>query len=156
MNSMNREQTIVFDNLVKAHHSKQIAVDLYYALNGSAPHRALLDGMDMTTKSKDVYFITDGEYVKVGMANDVRVRLNQMQTGNPKQLKIATVIEYGDAEMEHHLHTRYAKQHVRGEWYKLSKEMLEDIKYFILSHYYRTGENNSEITAIHEQTRLLA
>lgn len=152
---MTKEQSIVLSNLRKAH-GKQVAFDLYHALNGSAPSRHELKDLKITTKSQDVYLITDGEYVKVGIAKNVQNRRNELQTSNPKTLRIAATIEYGGIELEHKLHTKYAKYHARGEWFKLSKEIIEDIKFFVMSHYLRTGILNYECATVYHQTKLIA
>jgi len=70
-----------------------------------------------------IYIITDGENFKVGVTkNDPLKRLKQLQTGNPKILRIARTFKLPSdkvysLEREAHkaIQRRYAK---RGEWFK--------------------------------------
>ena len=57
---------------------------------------------------------------KIGIANDVRSRLAQLQTGNPFPLKVVLCFEFGNASpIEQSLHQKFsAKRHV-GEWFEL-------------------------------------
>lgn len=76
----------------------------------------------------DLYFITDGEYVKIGRANNVYKRLAQLQTGNPKALWVLAVIK--DKGMnESWVHKTLSQYRVSNEWYILN----ENVKSFIKS-----------------------
>ena len=82
-----------------------------------------MGGNNMTS----VYFITDGEFIKIGIAKDVKSRLKALQTGNPKELFILKTIEYGDGEVyyqESMFHNKFAKTRAVGEWFSMSKELL--------------------------------
>ena len=67
---------------------------------------------------QNIYFITDREYVKIGIANDVHKRLKQLQTGNPKQLELLFFIK-GELETELFLHNYYKEYKVKNEWFDL-------------------------------------
>lgn len=71
-----------------------------------------------------VYFITDGEFIKIGKANNPNQRLSELQTGNPKSLWIVKQIK-GDEKQERMLHQIFKTWHYRGEWFKASPEMLK-------------------------------
>lgn len=77
-----------------------------------------------------IYFITDGEYVKIGFTSgsDVDNRLNALQIGNARKLTLLATIE-GGRESELALHSVFEGLRVRGEWFKLTlpDEMIEDI-----------------------------
>lgn len=74
-----------------------------------------------------IYFIADGEYVKVGYTDEsVSSRLSSLQTGNPRELKILGVIE-GDYVVENTLHNRFIPWHVRGEWFALTDDLHANI-----------------------------
>lgn len=70
-----------------------------------------------------VYFISDGEHVKIGVAHDPTERLQALQTANPKDLELLTTVEFeskGEAHSaEKMLHRRLAGHHIRGEWFRL-------------------------------------
>ena len=71
----------------------------------------------------NVYFISDGEFVKIGKANNVQVRLSQFQTASPRPLKVLKVIECKDSkdayELEKFLHQAFSEHHIRNEWFDI-------------------------------------
>lgn len=70
-----------------------------------------------------VYFIQDGEFVKIGAtSNGARPdkRLDALQTGNPRELTLRCVIA-GDLERAFHNHFRLLR--VRGEWFRIDDEL---------------------------------
>jgi hypothetical protein len=83
------------------------------------------------------YFITDGTgQVKIGRAANTLTRLRQLQTGNPRQLRVALALPLGYEFLgnmksgewdEAALHRRFSRERVRGEWFRFS----DDIKQFI-------------------------
>ena len=72
-----------------------------------------------------VYFITDGDYVKIGKSENPNARLTEVQCGNPHELKIAHKIMCNNSEsafdLERHLQSKYWDFHVRGEWFRADK-----------------------------------
>lgn len=70
-----------------------------------------------------VYFISDGEFVKIGKADNVEKRLKTLQTGNPKPLKILKTIPCNSAkeayDLEFFFHALLKDHKSNGEWYKL-------------------------------------
>jgi predicted GIY-YIG superfamily endonuclease len=72
----------------------------------------------------NVYFIRAGEHgaIKIGVAKNVKARLDQLQTGNHQDLQIIHVIEAkGEAHafnLEAELHNIYKHENIRGEWFK--------------------------------------
>lgn len=73
-----------------------------------------------------VYFITDGEYVKIGKADNPFQRLKDLQVSNVKILKIICLIP-GGSEMEQRLHRYFSDCKIRGEWFTTNDFMLEFI-----------------------------
>lgn len=67
-----------------------------------------------------IYYISDGEYVKIGYTGGgeyaVKVRLSQCQVGNARRLALAGYHE-GGREVERALHLTLKALHVRGEWF---------------------------------------
>lgn len=77
--------------------------------------------------SQYVYIIKCGQsrYYKIGRAADYQQRLQDLQVGNPEELKFEYVIETDDAQgLENDLHDMLYESHVRGEWYVLRKREL--------------------------------
>ena len=74
-----------------------------------------------------VYFITDGRYTKIGVTEDPKKRLKELQTGNPFKLSLAKVID-GSYEEEKQLHDMLHLYQINGEWYdfnELNDEVIE-------------------------------
>lgn len=65
-----------------------------------------------------VYFIADGEFVKIGAAVDARKRMADLQVANPRPLKLLFVLDGGYAE-EDRLHVRFSDYHERGDWFRI-------------------------------------
>lgn len=74
-------------------------------------------------KKYHLYAIGDGECVKLGVSTDVGKRLNSMQTGHPKKLKVLWKFFVGRErapafKAEKKLHKYCKKFKLRGEWFK--------------------------------------
>lgn len=83
-----------------------------------------------------VYCITDGTNIKIGKANNVSTRLNQLQVGNSSRLVVLGVIECEDEPtaycVEKELHCLYIDKKVIGEWFNIPyKDITEIDKRFI-------------------------
>lgn len=81
---------------------------------------------DFTPPSAYVYFIADGHgYVKIGMANDIRARLDALQTANPHKLELYVGLKIPNGKMsearkiEKQLHKMFEADRIRGEWFKM-------------------------------------
>ena len=72
-----------------------------------------------------VYFVQAGEGgpVKIGCSDEHKKRLRRLQSLNHAELKIIRVVE-GDRETERWFHKQFVKNHIRGEWFAFSEEML--------------------------------
>lgn len=74
-----------------------------------------------------VYFVSDGESIKIGRAVNVLNRLRAMQSGSAKPLTVlATFLT--DNSIESELHRRFKAAHVKGEWYRPAPELLAFIE----------------------------
>lgn len=105
---------------------KQRYTNLGYFETREKAERFLLSELGVETGS-NVYFISDGDYIKIGKANNPEKRLVQLQTGNPKTLKLLNVIECKTEkeafELEAFLHTILQSTHQTGEWFHLPVEV---------------------------------
>jgi hypothetical protein len=54
--------------------------------------------------------------IKVGTAMDVKVRMAELQTGNPRPLRLRTVL-LGSYDFEHALHEELSRHRLIGEWF---------------------------------------
>lgn len=73
-----------------------------------------------------VYLISNGPYVKIGVAKSVRRRLAALQTASAAKLTLLGVLP-GGRLLEQNLHARYASKRVQGEWFALTQEDLGDL-----------------------------
>ena len=74
-----------------------------------------------------LYLIKCQQYYKIGVANDVESRLAQLSTGNPFPLEVMAVYGYVNAELvERAVHQRFVNLRVRGEWFGLNENDLDD------------------------------
>jgi hypothetical protein len=74
-----------------------------------------------------VYFIGDGDAIKIGKANDVKTRLSSLRTGTHKTLTCLGVTK-GGRRKERELHRQFEQHHIAGEWFKDCPEIRAYIK----------------------------
>lgn len=80
-----------------------------------------------------IYFIADGDYVKIGKAGNVNERLRTLQTGNPRTLALLKVVDcsklndnYTDYDVETELHAYFNADRISNantitsEWFPRS------------------------------------
>lgn len=88
----------------------------------------------------NIYLISDGEHTKIWATTyNITKRLNELQTGNSKLLKIIWFYEVKNKiSTESFLHEKHQEKHILWEWYKLWNEDIKDImdhKYDIINEY---------------------
>jgi hypothetical protein len=68
----------------------------------------------------NIYLISAGEHVKIGVAKDVKKRLAGLQTGNPVQLEVLTSYapKVDPYLLEKLLHEHFKDIRMSGEWFK--------------------------------------
>ena len=73
---------------------------------------------------KLIYFIREegSNYVKIGSSCNPERRIEDIQTSNPRKLELVRMIDGGD-RAETILHSIFKKDRVRGEWFRISKEL---------------------------------
>lgn len=75
-----------------------------------------------------VYFITDGEYVKIGIAASLPNRMKQLQTGNARKLKAIYIInaetQIDALKIEGELHKEFKEKQCIGEWFNIKEESI--------------------------------
>ena len=79
-----------------------------------------------TEKICFVYFISDGSYIKIGVAENIQKRIKELQIGNPKKLFLVEYLEFNYKEQayfaEKHLHQMFAKERMSGEWFNVADD----------------------------------
>lgn len=72
-----------------------------------------------------LYLIRSQSFYKIGIANDVKSRLSQLQTGNPFPLELVACYDFEDAApVERVLHMKFDSCRGRGEWFTLDDEKI--------------------------------
>lgn len=76
-----------------------------------------------------VYLIrnTVTKRIKIGTTRNITSRLQNLQTGNEAKLQVEAQCG-GDTTYERQLHKRFAKQRVRGEWFTLTEDEIQQLK----------------------------
>lgn len=76
-----------------------------------------------------IYFISDGEYIKIGYTKgDPKDRLASLQSGNARQLTLVSTIS-GNITKKQTLHQRFHHLKARGEWFQLTEEIEKFINF---------------------------
>jgi predicted HicB family RNase H-like nuclease len=73
--------------------------------------------------------------VKIGYTKDVASRLADLQLGNPHNVTLLGVIEDATPSLERTLHKKFASDHHKGEWFRLTG----DISKYIEAHCTKDG-----------------
>jgi len=73
-----------------------------------------------------VYFIRDGEYMKIGYSTDVQQRMKSLITANPRDIELIAVFP-GSTKTERELHSAFAYCRHRGEWFHIDPKMYDII-----------------------------
>lgn len=75
-----------------------------------------------------LYIVKSKGFHKIGITQDFKARLGQLQTANPFKIEGVCLFEFGDAlPIERSLHQKYASKRASGEWFSLSDADIEDI-----------------------------
>lgn len=73
-----------------------------------------------------VYFVTDGEAIKIGHANNINRRIAELQTSQHFPLYFIGGLSGGEHE-ERLLHRRFALLRIRGEWFEIHPDIFNFI-----------------------------
>lgn len=79
--------------------------------------------------SGSVYFVTDGDAIKIGFAKNLRERLRLLQVSHHFPLFLIAAIS-GTRNDEAMLHGRFSDLRLRGEWFQISSKITHAIGEF--------------------------
>ena len=100
-----------------------VVVDIESIFDAQAIESSISDYCEWDSPKAYVYFITDGRYVKVGKATNIKTRLSDLQVSNPRPLTCIAIIPCTDIkaahQAEHILHRRFTKYRMGGEWFDI-------------------------------------
>ena len=88
--------------------------------------RIIANVKDDKQKQKGVYLIDDGEFVKIGVAQNLEKRLNDIQVSNPRKIHVIAYTKFKNAyKIESILHKKFKDKNVSGEWFDILDEIKE-------------------------------
>ena len=91
-------------------------------------HLATITGTKARTISTHIYVVQCNEFIKVGIASNVSLRLSELQVGNPYPIQLIGHWAALDAiKEEEMIHSHLGPYRVRGEWFKLPKSLMDNI-----------------------------
>ena len=86
-----------------------------------------------------IYVITDGEFYKVGIAQNLKQRLSGLQNGNPRPLEVVCTFD-GDRDLEGRIHNTLPHRRPYGrEWFRHSGALQRVIDIVRDHHQGRAG-----------------
>lgn len=74
-----------------------------------------------------IYFLECGDFIKIGWSQNAKARINSIQHTIPFDIRVLC-ISYGDVTFEKSLHAKFAHLRFRGEWFRKSQEIYDEIK----------------------------
>lgn len=91
--------------------------------------RRIHEGASQAIDTRYVYFIqsTHGGLIKIGVAEDIDVRLAAMQRMCPVPLRVLGQVPDGGQEHEQRLHAHFAAARRHGEWFEPVPELTDYI-----------------------------
>lgn len=76
-----------------------------------------------------IYFIQagNGGPIKIGYSKSPKLRLKELQTGNPDLLKVLSIID-GSIAKEKEIHKKFSQFNIKNEWFFPAKALLDYIE----------------------------
>lgn len=91
------------------------------ALAEPEPQPELADPID-PPEQPGVYFVLQGEFIKIGVASNIRKRLKSAGTFAPCEMKLLAW-QRGGRKEEQDLHAQFHSLRARGEWFRFEGEL---------------------------------
>ena len=88
--------------------------------------RKILDDMTWASRRNRpgfVYFVSNGEAIKIGFAQSVERRIAELQISSSARLELLAVVS-GDERLEASYHKQFAALRVSGEWFAKDDRLL--------------------------------
>lgn len=85
--------------------------------------------MDTITRcaTSVVYFIRCCDFIKIGKAVNIEMRMSELQVGNPFPLTLLGTIPGGYDE-EKNYHAIFCEARHRGEWFRITPELVDGLR----------------------------
>lgn len=81
---------------------------------GSSPPRPAQPG--------DIYFVSSGQFIKIGYTTDIVARIRTLQNGSPSRLVLLGIMP-GTMREEAALHAKFTNAKVHGEWFRATSRL---------------------------------
>lgn len=65
----------------------------------------------------NIYFLSDGNNIKIGKSKNLNIRKNQLQIGNANNLRLLYILENVEDYTEKQIHDLCNLYNIRGEWF---------------------------------------
>ena len=88
-------------------------------------NKAYEEKISRKRENRRVYFIQDGDRIKIGFSEFPDFRLDQLKTAIPNAELLGSVL--GGTELEKQLHEKFKHLHIDREWFKDSKEIRTEL-----------------------------
>jgi hypothetical protein len=92
-------------------------------------HDAHEEKVNIKRGKRKVYFIVDGDVIKIGFSEYPLARLDQIKTSRPSAYLLGEV--KGGTELEKEIHTRLSEWHFGREWFHYNHEVANIIKEYL-------------------------
>ncbi|WP_454627010.1 GIY-YIG nuclease family protein [Bradyrhizobium cenepequi] len=90
-----------------------------------------------------VYFITDGDAIKIGFARNVEKRLRSLQTSHHVPLRLLGAV-VAQPEDEKEMHARLAHRRILGEWFEVHGDVFDVLMEMEQDGGYVEGDSDSD------------
>lgn len=82
-------------------------------------------GMNGVRKRFKTYILSDSNIglYKIGKSENIKDRIKSLSTGNV----YINLVAYIDVDIERELHERFERKRLQGEWFRLSKEEIDEV-----------------------------
>ena len=96
----------------------------WHALNASP-----FDGLSSIDPPRlsGVYVLLCGDRVKIGVADNIRKRIQHIRSMCPYEVRLLAVMR-GDAKLEASLHERFASSRLHCEWFGVTEDLVALVK----------------------------
>jgi hypothetical protein len=138
------------DGFINRYGMTQRAVDEFRKVFRSHPSRMELvnHGWFPSNRSEDhLYFAHCDGYIKIGRSQEPMSRISGMRVGSPHEIQLVTWLEYA-GDLENILHERYAESRHRGEWFRVTQPLIDEMMDYIHINLRIYGDARSEVAQL--------
>lgn len=104
------------------------------------------------TLEQYIYVVQADTAFKIGISNNPQARIHTIRGCNPVEIEVVLLAKMPECsretveQIEKELHTMFANKQIRGEWFRLEPEDIEQIKAYLAEAAQKKGAFNSDGT----------